>query len=266
MAGGTIEKIQVILQSMTSKFASGMNIASTRMKRFGKNMNDFGLIMKTPMERFKILNGRMKGMRTVGGRLAQRFRLMTHGLRGFRMEMLGVMFFGMMLQRIFIGFLRPVMEAFGVFDLFRIMLLTLFLPVMEILFPPLLKIMEFFMNLPEPVQKAIGIFTLLGAAIGALLFIIGSFALGLGSLILVFPSIGVAVQGLGAILAGSFAPLLGIVAIVVAVLIGMFLAWKENFLGMKKIVATFIEGIKQWFGGLVKIVTGVFNIIKAILT
>ncbi len=210
MAGGTIEKIQVILQSMTSKFASGMDIASTRMKRFGKNMNEFGGVMKAPMERFKGFNKGTEKLNTVGGRLANRFRLMTHGLRGFRMEMLGVMFFGMMLQRTFVGLLRPVMDAFGVFDLFRIMLLTLFLPVMDMLFPILLKVMEFFIDLPEPTKKMIGIFVLLGAALGGLLFLVGSFALGIGSLILVFGSlvtpIGLVLAGLTAIGALVFLP------------------------------------------------------------
>ena len=163
MAAGSIEKIQVILQSVTSGFAKGLSRAQAQLKMVGKNMDDFGKVMAAPMERFKKLNGHFKEMRSVGGRSAKTFRTLTHGMRGFRMEALGVMFFGMMMQRMFMGLLQPVMEAFGVFDLFRIMLLTLFLPVMEMIFPFLLTMMEWFMNLPEPVKKMIGIFVVLGA-------------------------------------------------------------------------------------------------------
>src|SRR3990167_4780151 len=56
---------------------------------------------------------------TVMGRVANRVRLMTHGLKGFRMEALGVMFFGMMLANTFTGLLRPALDASGAFDLVR---------------------------------------------------------------------------------------------------------------------------------------------------
>jgi hypothetical protein len=266
MAEGMIESIKVILQAITSKFAQGMSSASKSLKQFGKNMGDFGTVMKAPMSRFRVLNGQMNEMRTTGGRLAFRVRELTHGMRGFRMEMLGVMFFGMMLQRTFLNLLQPVMDAYGVFDLFRIMLLVLFLPVMEMIFPMLLKMMEWFMNLPEPVQKAIGVLVLVGVAIGTLLSLVGMFALGLGSLIQAFPSLGIAVKGLGALFAGLSAPVIAVIAVIALLLVGMYLAWKENFLGMRAIVATFIDGIKQFFSGLIDIVKGVFNIIKGILT
>lgn len=261
-----IEKIQVVIQSLTSKFSQGLNTAAARLKQFGKGLDEFGMVMKAPLDKFREFNKNNQKFATLGGRLANRFRLMTHGLRGFRMEMLGVMFFGMMLQKTFMGLLQPVMDAYGVFDLFRIMLLTLFLPIMEMIFPVLLQIMDWFMNLPEPVQKAIGVMVLIGAAVGTLLFLFGALSLGIGSVIQALPGLGAAVQGIGAIFAGLSAPILAVIAVVVAVIIGMYLAWKENFLGMKNIVSNFIDGIKQWFHGIITIVKGVFNIIKGILT
>lgn len=183
---GTIEQIQVILQAITSGFAAGLDRAQTQLKNVGKNMQEFGTVMKAPMKNFKEMNGKMGVLKTLGGKVANRFRMMTHGMRGFRMEALGVMFFGMMMQRMFMQLLQPVMDAYGVFDIFRLMLLTLFLPVMDMIFPFLLGIMEWFMNLPESVKKAIGIFVVLGVIFGTVLMVLGQFALGIGSLILFF--------------------------------------------------------------------------------
>jgi len=266
MAEGTIERIQIILQAMTSKFSQGLDSASSKLKTFGRGLQNFGGTMKMSVEDFRSIADINKQMGTNIGGLGQRFRMLTHGLRGFRMEMLGVMFFGMMLQRTFMGMLQPVMDAYGVFDLFRILLLTTFLPVMEMIFPVLMQIFDFFINLPEPVQKSIGVFVLLGAALGFLLSTFGSLALGLGSLIQAFPLLGSVIQGIGTLVAGITAPILAVIAIVVAVLIGMYLAWQENFMGMRDVVSNFINGVKTWFGGIINIVKGVFNIIKGILT
>jgi len=264
MAAGTVEKIQVILQAVTSGFAKGLGRAQTQMKNVGKNMQNFGQVMQMPMQNFKELNGRFKVMKTLGGKVARRFRLMTHGMRGFRMEALGVMFFGMMMQKMFMGLLQPVMEAFGVFDIFRVMLLTLFLPVMEMIFPFLLNLMEWFMNLPEPVKKAIGIFVILGAIFGTITMVLGQFALGIGSLIQFFPIFGTAIKAVGAFLVGLSATALAVIAAIVIVIIGMYVAWKENFLGMKKVITNLWEGIKQIFKGIFDVITGIVKLIVAI--
>lgn len=104
------------------------------------------------------------------------------------MEMLGVMFFGMALQRFFSGLIKPASETLGIMNLWTETLRLVFLPVMLTLLEPLLKFMFWLMNLPEPVKKAIGLFVIFGAIVGGLLFIVGQFALGIGSLILVFGS------------------------------------------------------------------------------
>lgn len=73
---------------------------------------------------------------------------------------LGGMFAAYRLKGAIQSLLQPVMEAFGVFDLWNSMLTVLFLPVMEALFPLFMGVVEFFMNLPEPVQKLIGALTI----------------------------------------------------------------------------------------------------------
>ena len=77
---------------------------SKGMKAIKKNMYEYGEAMNAPIERFKKMqkvqggwNTKMIGGRAPMGRFALNLRSLTHGMRGFRMEMLGVMFFGMAL-------------------------------------------------------------------------------------------------------------------------------------------------------------------------
>lgn len=289
-----LEKIQVQLELLTAKFTKPMQEANKSVKDLNKqvfaqsaSMRDmsskaraatqqistfrdqnmgFSQVMNMSMERFKAFNGQGLKFTTVGGRMANGMRKLTHGMRGFRMEALGVMFFGMSLQRMFAGLLKPVSEAFGVFDLFRLMLLVLFLPVMEMLFPILLAIMEWFMNLSPGVKKAIGIFVLLGLVFGTILMIVGTFILGLGSLILMWPLISAAAGAAMIAIAAAFLPVMIVIAIIIAIVVGMRLAWKSNFLGMKKLVTDFISGIKDFFKGLFLFFKGFWQMLKGLFT
>lgn len=235
MAAGTVEKIQIMLQAFTKGFSSSLERSQKQLKRAGRNMKEFGEVMSQPMEQFREMNKGVRQMTTSGGRFANGMRLWTHGLKGFKMEMLGVMFFGMMLQRVFIGLLNPVMEAFGVMELFRLMLLVLFLPIMEAIFPFLLSMMEWFMNLPGPVKKAIGVFVLIGIVIGTLLMLIGTLTLGIGSLILIWPLISSAVALFGALL-------IPIIAIVVGI-IDVFANWGKSTRKVVRGILTVIAGV-----------------------
>ena len=265
MVASTVEKIQIILQTVTSGFAKGLERTQTQLKSVGKNMQNFGAVMQMPMQNFKEINGHMKVMQNVGGKVAKRFRMMTHGMRGFRMEALGVMFFGMMMQRMFMGLLQPVMEAFGVFEIFRLMLLTLFLPVMEMIFPFLMSMMEWFMNLPDPVKKAIGIFVVLGAIFATVLMVIGQFALGIGSLIQFFPMLGGVIKAVGVVIAGLGGAVIAVIAIIIAVAIGIFVAFKENFMNIKLAAKFMIDGFKRMFKGLIDWFATPFRIIAALI-
>ena len=176
----------------------------------------FAKIIGQTKEQFKRTAGVMNQLATPFARFGARLRMGTSGLKGFRMEMLGVMFFGMAMQRMFLGLLRPAMEAFGVFDLWRVMLQVLFLPVMEMLFPIFMKMFEFFTSLSPEVQKVIGIFVLLGAIVGIALFIFGQFALGIGSILVLFIGFGpiaAVIGGVIAIVAGAFLIVIGIIKI-----------------------------------------------------
>lgn len=257
-------KIIISLKAVTKGFNNIMDTTRKKVQQVGHNMNTFGRTLALPMANLNMMNKNNIKIRDSGVRAANTLRLMTHGLKGFKMEALGVMFFGMMLQNTFMGFLRPVMEAYGVFELFRLMLLVLFLPTMEMLFPIMLSIMDWFMNLSEPVKQAAGIFTLFGIAIGFILFVLGTFALGIGSVIQFMPIIGTAIAKIGVLLAGLAGPLLVVGAILVALALGIYLAWKTNFMNIKDSVAMVFKGIKQIFSGVFKWISGIIKFFVAL--
>jgi len=140
--------------------------------------------MRMGMPQFKDFNMQNRRFGTLGGQTANRFRMATHGMRGFRMEMLGTMFFGMMLQRVFTGLLRTSMEWMGIMELASLTLGVVFLPVAEELLLILMPIMDWFMNLSDGTKLWLGRLVILAAIMGGMIFIIGQFALGIGSIIL----------------------------------------------------------------------------------
>ncbi len=113
--------------------------------------------------------------------LGYAFRLNFLGLRKFRMEMLGIMFFGKMMGDALFGLLKPAMDSFGIFDMFSAMLQILFLPVIELISPILFKIMETLMGLNPYLQLFLGIFVLIAAVVMTVAGLIGAFVLGIGS-------------------------------------------------------------------------------------
>lgn len=186
MTAGTTERIAVIIQAFTKRFHQGMNQATGRLKHLGTEFKSFNGMMALPMKSYKQLNEGMAQNFSTGGKVAFRIRQLTHGMRGFRMEMLGVMFFGMMINRIFMGMLQPALDLVGLFDLLNVTLGVVFLPIAMALLDILLPIMIWFIELPEPVKMVIGVFAVLGVIIGGFLFLFGSFMLGFGSMILAF--------------------------------------------------------------------------------
>lgn len=228
-----------------------------------QNLNWSG-VARLNMDDYQMLAKSQKRLHSTSGRAMMGIRDLTHGMRGFRMEALGVMFFGMSMQRMFAGLLRPVMDAFGVFDIFRLMLLVLFLPIMKMLFPMFMKLMKWFLELSPTVKMIIGIFVVLGVIFGTILMIVGTLILGIGSLILIWPILASAASAAIAVIAAVFWPIVAIIAIIIAIVAGMRIAWTENFLGMKAIVEAFISGVKDFFSGIVMFFTGIFMIIKGI--
>jgi len=194
----TTQKIQVVLEYVQKglaktregykNFNRGMAITTGRMKE-----------LQTSQGRW---NRRMTESRTRVGRMALGLRKATHGMRGFRMEMLGVMFFGMMLLRTFSGLLRVSLEWTGVNEIMTASLGILFLPVAEWVLEWAIKFLNWVLTLTESQKKWIGSLVVLGIVLGAALFLLGTFALGIGSVIL---ALGALLSPIALVLAGFVA-------------------------------------------------------------
>jgi hypothetical protein len=212
------------------------------------------------------------------------------------------MFTGMALVRIFGGMVKSVLDILGVGDMLNATILTVLLPALEPLADILYSIMEWFMDLPEPVQKAIGIFVLAATAVGYLMMtfgflmtagraiaaifggggIIGKAFTGLWSLVkIVFTGIWGSVKWLwgglimfvewvAAALGVSFgvaaAIILAVIAVITLLIFGAIAAWKNNFLGFKDAVIGVWNAIKTVILGFVQFWTGIWNIIVGIFT
>lgn len=135
----------------------------------------------------------------------ENLRNISQHMRKLTMSFLGVMFFGMMLQRTMFGLLEPALQATGMFELFQQVLVIFFLPIIEALLPYLLKLANWLINLPDSVKLAVGWFVLIVGVIGLFLSTIGSLLLGASSLLslfLDFVSLGADIAGpIGAIVA-----------------------------------------------------------------
>ena len=258
--GLSVNKAGRVINASTGKFAKNKELT----QKFAQTYDNLGGIMGATVPELKAINNGGVKLGSMWARTGNKVRLMTHGLRGFKMEMLGVMFFGLMLQKAFTGLLKPAAELFGMFDLFRIMLQIMFLPIMALLFPYFLKFFEFFMNLSPEVKMAIGWIVLFGAVLGAILFVVGSVALGIGSVILalgMFASggaLGAAATGataIGAAFAGLI-PILGWVALAIAVIV---LLWKTDLGGFQDFVKETFKGI---FSGIKSIMFNIWQVVK----
>ena len=243
---------------------------------FQKNMRGFNEVMNKNLTQFRDitdssgrLNTRFKNMNNLGARLAHRTRMMTHGMRGFKMEMLGVMFFGMMISRTFTGLMKTSMEWVGVTEILSEALGILFLPIALKLLDWALVFLEFVQKIPDDMKLWIGVAVLLAAVLGGILFIVGSLALGIGSLIMAFggmAGISSIISSIGSVFAAFGGVILAVIAIVVAVIIGMYTAWRDNFMNMKAVVSNFIDGVKKIFAGLWEMIKGVVNIVLGLLS
>lgn len=216
--------------------------------------------LHTPMGK---LNKDLIKNASAGQKLGLKFRSLMVGARGFRMELLGVMFFGMGVAKMFMGLLQPAMQAFGIFELWGTMLTLVFLPIISQLFPYFLKLIEFFMNLPPSVQLAIGVFVIIAAVLGQVLFFAGMLGLGIGSLIQFWGLLAPVVTFISGLFSAGLIPILAVVA---AVVIGLWLAWKENFGKIREWAQVMWDGLKSIFNGIWNLIKGLVTIIVGLFS
>ena len=169
---------------------------SVVMSRFRQNFRGLSTVMGMSSKQFNKVSTGIKagttGIRELsngGARFANTIRRAMSGLKGFKMEMLGVMFFGMAMQRMFTGLLKPSAQLVGLFDLWKTTLQVLFLPLSLLLMNFLMPLFIWLMSLDDGTKLFIGKLVLLGAAIGTILFVVGTLALGIGSMVVAFGSV-----------------------------------------------------------------------------
>lgn len=238
------EDVILKFKSFFTGFSKGIKNSKTGLIRFRKELGEFGGFLTESLGSYQKFNKELDGSVGGGKKAANSFRNLTHGLRGFRMEALGVMFFGQMLQKTFMSLLTPVAEAFGVFDLFQDMLTVLFLPIMIDLMPVLLKFATFFMTLSPRMQKVIGVSVIFGLVIATLISLAGAFALGLGSIILFFGPL--------ASFFGAIGVFLIPVGVIVMGLIDIFVNWGKSTRNVVRGILTVIAGV----AGVIAIIMG----------
>jgi len=189
----------------------------------------------------------------------------TKGLKTFQFEFLSVMFLGMAINRVFSQYVKNALEMTGITELFNetlsLMVFSALEPFLEIFY----GLIDAFLNLPEPVQKAIGWFIIIATVLSGVAMWFAILKLGLGGLAQAIsgPMMG-AIGGLiGAV---GLAGIIAIIAVILVILVGMYNAWKTNFMGMKEVISNMVEGIKQMFGGMFDVLKGLVQFFYALFT
>ena len=187
-------------------------------------------------------------------------------LRKLTMQMLGLMFFGMAMERFFKGLIGPSLELVGVFDLWNTVLSVMFLPTALQVNDILLSISMVLLSLPEPLQQTIGTFALLGMGMGNILSVVGQLALGIGALTLawgtfttvVLPTLGLLTLTIGAIaglvtlwqnwnkISASTKLILALLLVALAPIVAIFSPWVAGILIVTAALIGLFAIIKNW--------------------
>lgn len=243
-----------------------LTIFKTDMKGITSAFKETNQQFKKHYKKSGELKKSFTGQAASGKKLGVQIRNLTNGMKGFKMEALGVMFFGMSMMHFFSNLLKPAMDLVGIFDIMNVTLGVVFLPIALALLDALLPLMDFFLNMSPTLQLALSVFVSLGAVLGIVLFVVGSIVLGIGSLILMFGSVGGAV----AVISGVFWGLLGIFGILGVAIAAMVILWQSDIGGFQSfikntfgIIATTIGGV---FDGVKKIFEEAFGFITAFLS
>lgn len=115
-------------------------------------------------------------------------------------------------------------------------------------------------------KKAMHDFVNMGLGISAIIVPLAGFIAYFGGGGFLVLAIGSAFTVIGGLLAGITAPVTLAIATVTAIIIAGYIAWKENFMGMKDSVAKFCNGIKEIFWGLWLMLKGVWDMIAGLFT
>ncbi len=170
-------------------------------------------------------------------KMATNLRQGMSKLRGFKMELLGILFFMNMVSNAMFKFLRPAGDAVGIFDLWKEMLVILFLPVMMQLLPLMMDLLNWIVSWDDETKLMVGQMVLLVGTITAVIGFLAALALSIAALMA----------------AGMLGWVIGIGAAIVLLpiyLYNLYKSWKENFDKIQRSFKLFIDGIKKMWEGL----------------
>jgi len=264
-----IKLFKKLAESVAAKPQKDLEAFARKHKKFGDIMH-----MTLPeFNKFKDVNERInQGMYeqlTPMGKLALSTRHLMHGFRGFKMEMLSVMFFGMGMQKFFGGLLKPAMETVGIFQLLGEMLAILFLPIALVLLKILYPIFLWLVHLDPEVKKIIGAFVLFAVVLGIVLATGTSLVLFIGGIIEALSGIGVALTAAGLTWGGVFAGFMSGAAILGGIFAVIALLWMSDLGGFRDFVKNTFDGIlifiKDAMNHIYNIVKLTFETISAVL-
>ena len=178
----------------------------------------------------------LKGVHTAAGPFISRLKLLYDAItdtgRKFRMEFLSAMFIGMRVQRTFEGMIMPVLQATGVFEYLRGVLMSILLPVLMPFVRLLYQIGAWLMRQPKWFRNLVGILIILGFAFGAVLTTMGTF-------LVIAP----------AVIAG-IASIAGVITLIIGALTLLYIAWQNNWFGIRDTLGPVFSamlGIARWF-------------------
>jgi len=240
-------------------------IAVATFTRTGKVMNT--MLRGFDLRQNRVMRGYLKGVQKA-----------TEGIGKFRMEFLGLMFFGMQMRRIFEEFFRGMLEGYlkitraqtalgrqvtaltAQWTFLKFAIIEAMAPGLIMLVGQIMNVLEWMSALSPATQKWIGWMIVAGAAIGFLIQIIGQLALGGFSLYIVF-------GGLYGILA-DVGTMVGIkLAGYLTVLIGIWAVWILSIFSASVLIYELLKrlGLIQWAIPLVDHLRKEFKLLWAIL-
>lgn len=235
---------QQIIEIVT-KFTDG---ASKKIREVHQRMEELGGGMQRVTNTTRTLNKETN-------RLRKSMSVQRIVAKRFQMQWLSILFFGMAMQRMFLGLIRTSLEWVGVTELWTQTLGIFFLPIAQLVLAALLPIMSWFIDAPDSIKLAVGAVVLLGIVLGTLLSTLGQVALGLAGIAWLVGAKNIAIFR-EAILSttGKVGLLKTALGKIVFVAVGITIAWA----GFKFIKTGIEEGsILKELGGIVGVGLGV---------
>lgn len=200
---------------------------------------------------------------------------MTDMLQTFEFEALSAMFAAMAVSRTVQDLTDPAMESAGVFQVISDTLEIFFLPAAMMVLDAVLKMQEFFLGLPKPVQKFIGVLAVLIIVIGNIIGALAILALNTGitfggmirfvtSFLSKFKIVGSAVLYIVGLIKAAFVAvasavgisvgaLVAVIAVIVAAVAGLWYAWSNNLFAIRQKVGKFVQFVGKNFKTIAKI-------------